>query len=37
VEDPELDYECLRREAGEIGQDKAIFGRRKVLTDIFGR
>jgi hypothetical protein len=37
VEDPELDYECLKREAGKVGQDKAVFGGQKVSTDIFKR
>jgi hypothetical protein len=26
VEDPELDYKCLGREAGKVGQDRAVFG-----------
>jgi hypothetical protein len=37
VEDPELDYKCLGREVGEVGQDRAVFGGREVLTDIFER
>jgi hypothetical protein len=37
VEDPEPDYKCLGKEAGKIGQDRAVFGRQEVLTDIFGR
>jgi hypothetical protein len=37
VEDPEPDHECLEKEAGEVGQDGAVFGGREVLTDIFGR
>jgi hypothetical protein len=37
VKDPEPDYKCLGREAGEVGQDKAVFSRQKVLTDIFKR
>jgi hypothetical protein len=37
VEDPELDYKCLKREADKIGQDKAVFSRQKVLIDIFRR
>jgi hypothetical protein len=37
VEDPELDYKCPERKTGEIGQDRAVFGGREVLTDIFKR
>jgi hypothetical protein len=37
VKDPEPDYKCLGREAGKIRQDKAVFGKQKVLTNIFGR
>jgi hypothetical protein len=37
VEDPKLDYKCLEREAGGVGQDRAVFGRQEVLTDIFER
>jgi hypothetical protein len=37
VEDPKLDYKCLGREADGVGQDKAVFGRQEVLTDIFKR
>jgi hypothetical protein len=37
MEDPEPDYKCLRREAGKIGQDRAVFNRQKVLTNIFER
>jgi hypothetical protein len=35
VEDPELDHECLGKKAGEVEQDRAVFGRQEVLTDIF--
>jgi hypothetical protein len=35
VEDLKLDYKCLRRKAGKVRQNKAVFGRQKVLTDIF--
>jgi hypothetical protein len=37
VKDLEPDYKCLEREAGKVRQDKAVFGRREVLTDIFER
>jgi hypothetical protein len=37
VEDLEPDYECLEREAGKVGQDRAVFGGQEVLTDIFKR
>jgi hypothetical protein len=37
VEDPEPDYECLGKKAGKVGQNKAVFDRQEVLTDIFGR
>jgi hypothetical protein len=37
MEDPELDHKCLGREAGEVGQDRAVFSRQKVLIDIFKR
>jgi hypothetical protein len=37
VEDLKLDYKCLKREANKIRQDKAVFDRQKVLTDIFKR
>jgi hypothetical protein len=37
VEDLKPDYKCLGRKAGEVGQDKAVFGGQKVLTNIFGR
>jgi hypothetical protein len=35
VEDLELDYKCLRRKASEVKQDKAVFDKQKVLTNIF--
>jgi hypothetical protein len=37
VKDPEPDHKCLRKEASKIKQDKAVFGRQKVSTDIFER
>jgi hypothetical protein len=37
MKDPKLDYKCLGREADKIGQDRAVFSRREVLTNIFGR
>jgi hypothetical protein len=37
VEDPEPDYKCLRRKAGKIKQNRAVFSRQKVLTNIFKR
>jgi hypothetical protein len=37
VEDSELDYKCLEKKAGEIKQDRAVFSRQKVITDIFER
>jgi hypothetical protein len=37
VKDPKLDYKCSGRKAGKVGQDRAVFGRREVLTDIFER
>jgi hypothetical protein len=37
VEDLEPDYKCLKREAGKVKQDKAVFDRQKVLTNIFER
>jgi hypothetical protein len=37
VKDLEPDYKCLEREVDEIKQDKAVFSRREVLTDIFER
>jgi hypothetical protein len=35
VKDPELDYKCLGKEAGKVGQDRAVFSRQEVLTNIF--
>jgi hypothetical protein len=35
VKDLELDYEYLKREAGKVGQDRAVFGRQEVLINIF--
>jgi hypothetical protein len=37
IKDSELDYKCLRKKANKVGQDKAVFGRQKVLTNIFKR
>jgi hypothetical protein len=37
MEDLELDYKYLRREVGEVRQDKAVFGRQEMLTNIFKR
>jgi hypothetical protein len=37
VKDPEPDYKCLEREAGKVGQNRAVFVGQKVLTDIFKR
>jgi hypothetical protein len=37
VEDLKPDYKCLEREADKVGQDRAVFGRQEVLTDIFER
>jgi hypothetical protein len=37
VKDPEPDYKCLEREAGKIGQNKAVFNRQEMLTNIFKR
>jgi hypothetical protein len=37
VKDPKPDYKCLRRKAGKVRQDRAVFDRQKVLTDIFKR
>jgi hypothetical protein len=37
VKDLKPDYKCLGRKAGEVEQDKAVFGRREVLTNIFER
>jgi hypothetical protein len=35
VENPKLDYKYLKKEAGKVEQDRVVFGRQKVLTDIF--
>jgi hypothetical protein len=35
VKDPELDYKYLKREAGKVGQNRVVFGRQEILTDIF--
>jgi hypothetical protein len=37
VKDPKPDYKCLRKEAGKIRQNRAVFGGQEVLTDIFER
>jgi hypothetical protein len=37
VKDPELNYKCLRREADKVKQNKAIFNRQEMLTNIFKR
>jgi hypothetical protein len=37
VKDPKPDYKCLGREAGKVRQDKAVFNRQEVLTNIFKR
>jgi hypothetical protein len=37
MKDPEPDYKCLEREASKVKQDKAVFNRQKVLTNIFER
>jgi hypothetical protein len=37
VEDPEPDYKCLGRKVGKVRQDRAVFNRQKVSTDIFER
>jgi hypothetical protein len=37
VEDPELDYKCLRKKAGKVRQNKAVFDGQEVLTNIFRR
>jgi hypothetical protein len=37
VEDLKPDYKCLRKEAGEVRQDRAVFGGQEMLTNIFGR
>jgi hypothetical protein len=37
VKNLELDYKCLGKKAGKIRQDRAVFSRQEVLTDIFKR
>jgi hypothetical protein len=37
VKDPKLDYKYLGKKADKVGQNKAVFSRQKVLTDIFKR
>jgi hypothetical protein len=37
VKDPKPDYKCLGKKAGKVRQDKAVFSRQKVSTDIFKR
>jgi hypothetical protein len=37
MKDPKPDYKCLRREVSKVRQNKAVFNRQKVLTDIFKR
>jgi hypothetical protein len=37
VEDLEPDYKCPGKKAGKVRQDKAVFGRQEVSTDIFKR
>jgi hypothetical protein len=37
VKNLELNYKCLRKEADKVKQDRAVFSRQKVLTDIFRR
>jgi hypothetical protein len=37
VKDPELDYKYLGKEVSKVGQNRAVFSRQEVLTDIFGR
>jgi hypothetical protein len=35
MKDPEPDYKCLGREADKVKQDRAVFSRQEVLTNIF--
>jgi hypothetical protein len=35
VEDLKLDYKCLKRKAGKVRQNKVVFNRQKMLTNIF--
>jgi hypothetical protein len=37
VKDLKPDYKCLRKETDKVGQDRAVFNKQKVLTDIFKR
>jgi hypothetical protein len=37
VEDSEPDYKCPEKKASKVGQDKAVFSKQKVSTDIFKR
>jgi hypothetical protein len=37
VEDLKPDYKYLRKKANKIRQNKAVFGRQKVLINIFKR
>jgi hypothetical protein len=37
MKDPEPDYKYLKKKAGKIKQDRAVFSEQKVLTDIFRR
>jgi hypothetical protein len=37
VKDPEPDYKYLERKADKIRQNKAVFSKQKVLTNIFRR
>jgi hypothetical protein len=37
MKNPELNYKCLRRKADKVRQNKAVFSRQEVLTDIFER
>jgi hypothetical protein len=37
VKDLKPDYKCLEKKADKVRQNKAVFGRQEVLTDIFGR
>jgi hypothetical protein len=37
IKDLEPDYKYLKRKAGKVRQNKAVFNRQKVLTNIFKR
>jgi hypothetical protein len=37
VKDLKPDYKYLKRKAGKVRQDKAVFDRQEVLTNIFKR